>query len=66
MKTVFVLTFINIFNDNEREIFGVYADKDLATDAMNDELLLPLRECFNDEEQLLCAIDPDIKEYEIQ
>ena len=64
-KTVYVLTYININNDNKREIFGVYADEDSATDAMNDELLLPLRECFNDEEQLLCTIDPDIEEHKI-
>lgn len=65
MKTVFILTYININNDEKREIFGVYADENSAINAMNDELLLPLREYFDDEEQLLCTIDPDIQEHNI-
>lgn len=64
-KTVYILTYNDLGYDGQRSIYGVYADEDSATDAMNDELLLPLRECFNDEEQLLSVIDPDVEEHKI-
>ena len=65
IKTVWILTYTNPANDYQREIFGVYADEDLANDSLNDELLQPQREFYKDEEQLWNEFDPDIKEHKI-
>jgi hypothetical protein len=65
IKTVWILTYNDLGMDGQRSIYGVFASEDLAEIAMNDELLQPLRECFDDEEQLLHTIDPDIEEHKI-
>ena len=67
IKTAWILT-INAFEGGQ-EIYGVYANEDLANDAINDELFMDYLNgrTATDElvESFYADINPDIQEHQI-
>ena len=63
---VYILTYNDLgYEPNIRSIFGVYSSYEKAEIDMNDNLLNPLRNDYNEDE--LCELlDPDIEEHEVE
>ena len=63
--TVYILTYNDLGSDGKRSIYGVYSNEDAAFDALNDDVLYPMRDYFDTEEELWEAIDPDVEEWKV-
>ena len=67
IKSVWVLVYNDLGTDGMRKVYGVYANEDLANDALNDEIFLPLYSGPNPSEaevnELYDVLDPEITEH---